>query len=644
MTMTDVHAPLPAAQAPAPRLLDRLNLPGDVPGLGDAELTQLADELRLEIISVVSRNGGHLAPSLGVVELTLALLCELAPERDRIIWDVGHQCYAYKLLTGRRERFSTIRCLNGLSGFPRRSESPYDHFGTGHASTSISAALGMAAARQLNKQDHHVAAIIGDGAMTAGLALEALNQAGHLSYPLIVILNDNDMSISRNVGALSLFLSSKLSSGWVRRAKREVEGLLRSIPAIGEDVLNLAKRGEDSLISLFTPGMLFEAFGFDYIGPVDGHNITELREMLRLAKNSDKPVLLHTITVKGKGYSPAEENPSRFHGIGCFNRENGQNTTEAGLPDSPSFTEMLSKSLVDLGGQDPRLVAITAAMPEGTGLKAFGLHFPDRLIDVGICEPHSVTFAAGLATQGMRPVVAVYSTFMQRAYDQVIHDVCLQNLPVLFCLDRAGLVGEDGPTHHGAFDLSYLRHIPNLCVLAPRHEHELPLMLAAALAHEGPVAMRYPRGHSGLNLAQQQAAPLSWGQGEILREGEDIAIIGIGTAVNAGLAANDLWVAQGHKPVTVFNARFAKPLPEQQILDLAARHKGLVLVEENALAGGFSSAVLELLSAAGLKNNIRRLGLPDVYIEHGPAKLLREQIGLCAKGVLEALKDLSGKD
>ncbi len=628
----------PQERSETPRLLDQINSPADVAALDNDALARLAGELRQEIIAVVSRNGGHLAPSLGVVELTLALLCEFSPDRDRIIWDVGHQCYAYKLLTGRRDLFPTIRCLGGLSGFPRRSESPYDHFGTGHASTSISAALGMAAARQLNKQDHHVAAIIGDGAMTAGLALEALNQAGHMGHPLIVILNDNEMSISRNVGALSLFLSSKLSSGWVRRVKREVEGLLRSIPGIGEDVLGLARRGEDSLISLFTPGMLFEALGFDYIGPVDGHNIAELRNMLRLAKNEDKPTLIHTLTVKGKGYSPAEENPSRFHGIGCFNHENGQSAKDANAPDSPSFTEIFAETLLGLGEKDARIVAITAAMPEGTGVKAFGLRFPDRLVDVGICEPHSVTFAAGLATQGMRPVVAVYSSFLQRAYDQIIHDVCLQNLPVLFCLDRAGLVGEDGPTHHGVFDLSFLRHIPNLSLLAPRHERELALMLEAALAWQGPAAIRYPRGHSGLALAEQRAAPLAWGEGEALRQGEGIAIIGIGTAINHGLAASELWEAEGRAPVTVFNARFVKPLPEKQLLDLAARHLRLLLVEENVLAGGFSSAVLEFLNANGLKNDVRRLGLPDVYIEHGPAQKLREQAGLCAQGVLAELK------
>lgn len=639
--MNDFTKTPPPAVAQTPRLLDQINGPADVAALDDAALARLAQELREEIISVVSCNGGHLAPSLGVVELTLALLCELSPDRDQIIWDVGHQCYAYKLLTGRRELFPTIRCLGGLSGFPRRDESPYDHFGTGHASTSISAALGMAAARQLNKEDYHVAAVIGDGAMTAGLALEALNQAGHLGYPLIVILNDNEMSISRNVGALSLFLSSKLSSGWVRRAKREVEGWLRSIPGIGEDVLNLAKRGEDSLISLFTPGMLFEAFGFDYIGPVDGHNIADLREVLRLAKNEDKPALIHAITVKGKGYSLAEENPSRFHGIGCFNHENGQSAKDANAPDGPSFTEAFGESLVDLGEKDPRIVAITAAMPEGTGVKAFGLRFPDRLVDVGICEPHSVTFAAGLATRGMRPVVAVYSTFLQRAYDQVIHDVCLQNLPVLFCLDRAGLVGEDGPTHHGVFDLSFLRHIPNLSLLAPRHERELPLMLEAVLTQDGPAAIRYPRGHSDLPTTAQHAAPIVWGEGELLREGEDIAIIGIGTAVNHGLAGGDLWEKEGRGPVTVFNARFAKPLPEKQILDLAAGHERLLLVEENVLAGGFASAVLELLNAHGLKNKVRCLGLPDAYIQHGPAKYLREQAGLCAEGVLGELKKLS---
>ena len=638
--MKETTPPDAPKQSPSRRILDGINAPGDVALLADADLATLAGELREEIISVVSHNGGHLAPSLGVIELTLALLCEFSPDNDRIIWDVGHQCYAYKLLTGRRELFHTIRCLNGLSGFPRRAESPYDHFGTGHASTSISAALGMAAARQLNKENRHVVAVIGDGAMTAGLALEALNQAGDLGYPLIVVLNDNDMSISRNVGALSLFLSSRLSSGWARRAKRELEGWLRSIPGIGEDVLNLAKRGEDSLKSLFTPGMLFEAFGFDYIGPVNGHDLTELREILRVAKNEDKPVLVHTLTTKGKGYFPAEENPSKFHGIGCFDHKNGESAKAAGAPDSPTFTEAFSRGLIELAEHDKRVIAITAAMPEGTGLKAFGERFPERLVDVGICEPHSVTFAAGLATQGLRPVVAVYSSFLQRAYDQIIHDVCLQNLPVLFCLDRAGLVGEDGPTHHGAFDLSFLRHIPNLCLLAPRHESEVAPMLKAALAHEGPAAIRYPRGHSGLNLADQVAAPIAWGEGEFLRQGKHIAVIGIGTATNHGLAAAALWEAQGNAPITVFNTRFVKPLPEKQLLDITAEHEHILVLEENALAGGFSSALLELFNDHGVNRRIIRLGLPDAFIRQGPADFLREEAGLCAQSVLAALERL----
>ena len=510
--------------------LEDISDPARLLGLSDAELGRLACEVRERIIATVAANGGHLAPSLGVVELTLALLSEFDLNRDKLIWDVGHQAYAHKLLTGRAAEFSSLRRLGGISGFPRPGESPYDHFGVGHSSTSISAALGMAEARDLAGLRHHVIAVIGDGSLTGGQAFEGLNLAGHMGRRLIVVLNDNEMSISPNVGALSLFLSRTLSSRWVRQTRREVLRFLRSIPRIGQKLAIYAMRGEWSFKSFFTPGMLFEAFRFTYIGPVDGHDIPALRRHLqKAAAVEDGPVLLHVRTRKGKGYAPAESDPTRFHGVGLFSPETGEALPPAGQKSPPAFTRVFGETLVELAEKDRRIIAITAAMPEGTGTDKFRARFPERFVDTGICEQHAVTFAAGLASQGFRPVLAIYSTFLQRGYDQVVHDVCLQNLPVTFCIDRAGLVGADGATHHGAFDIAYLRHIPNMRLLAPRDEDMLRHALKTALTQDGPCAVRYPRG-SGVGV-ERKGAPrvLEEGRGEVLREGKALAIIAAGS-------------------------------------------------------------------------------------------------------------------
>ena len=616
--------------------------PGDIQGLDEKGLTRLGEEIRRMIIQTVSSTGGHLAPSLGVVELTMALLRVFNPGRDRIVWDVGHQAYAYKLLTGRLARFHTLRQLGGISGFPRMGESPFDHFGVGHSSTSISAALGMAAARDLDRRDHKVVAVIGDGSMTAGLAYEGLNQAGGLGKDLIVVLNDNEMSISRNVGALSSFLSRKLSMRWVQRFKKEAEAIMRQIPKIGDDLADYARRSEDSFKSFFTPGMLFEAFRFTYIGPIKGHDMRQLTSVLGQAKGLEGPILLHVLTKKGKGYEPAETNPTYFHGVGCFEPETGV-ARKFGSCALPSYTDVFGSTLCDLAALDEKIVAITAAMPEGTGLTAFSGRYPERFFDVGICEQHAVTFAAGLASQGMKPVVAIYSTFMQRSYDQIVHDVCLQNLNVTFCLDRGGLVGEDGATHHGVFDLSYLRHIPGLVLMAPRNEPELQNMLATALAYAGPVAVRYPRGvGEGAPLAEKPEI-LPIGQGELLREGADGVIVALGSRVSPALEAARVFAEETGKEVAVFNARFVKPLPEAQLLELAASQPFILTVEENALAGGFGSAVLELLADRGALGGLRlrRLGVPDQFVEHGSQKELRARLGINRDGILEALRGLA---
>ena len=625
-------------------LLARIHKPHDVAKLDPEELTLLIGELRERIIGTVSRNGGHLAPSLGVVELTLALCSVFDPDQDKIIWDVGHQCYAWKLLTGRADRFDTLRKLGGLSGFPKPCESPYDHFGVGHSSTSLSAALGMAMARDLHDQKHHVLAVIGDGSLTGGQALEGLNLAGDMQRRLIVVLNDNEMSIAPNVGSLSLFLSRTLSRAWVRQTKKDVLRLLRSIPRIGGDLADMAQRSEQSFKSFFTPGMLFEAFRFNYIGPVQGHDLKDLKRHLSMAAQvEDRPVLLHVLTRKGRGYPPAESNPAYFHGVGGFEPETGQARAKKQAP--PSFTEVFGNTLCELAEKDPRLVAITAAMPEGTGTSRFQERFPERFVDVGICEQHAVTFAAGLAKEGLKPVVAIYSTFLQRGYDQIVHDVCLQQLPVVFCLDRAGLVGEDGPTHHGAFDIAYLRHIPHMSILAPRDENMLRHALATALGCSGPVAVRYPRGTGyGVPMLSQPAV-LPTGQGEMLAEGKDVLIIALGSRVHPAMEAAQRLRDDTGKTSAIFDPIWAKPLPEAELLELAARYETILLVEESCRAGGFSSAVLELWSDQSMLRGqkIRRLGIPDTFIEHGTQQEQRIQIGLCVDGIAVALRELMQK-
>ena len=626
------------------KFLSQIKNPRDVSSFSLSELTELAREIRELIIEVVAKNGGHLAPSLGVVELTLALLKVFDPDHDKFVWDVGHQAYAYKILTGRKENFHTLRCFGGIRGFPKLSESEYDHFGVGHSSTSISAALGMAVARDILRQTHKVLAIIGDGSMTAGLAYEGLNQAGDLDKDLVVILNDNEMSIARNVGALSSFLSRKLSSRWVMKLKKEVEAWMRQIPRIGDDLVHYARRSEESLKSLFTPGMLFEAFKFNYLGPVDGHDLKKMIEFFEQVKELDGPLLVHVLTKKGKGYNPAESNPTYFHGVGSFEPETGlaKKFTGSSLP---SYTDVFGETLCSLAEKDDRIVAITAAMPEGTGLSRFARRFPDRFFDVGICEQHAVTFAAGLASQGFKPVVAIYSTFLQRSYDQIVHDVCLQNLPVTFCLDRGGIVGEDGPTHHGVFDLSYLRHIPNMILMAPKDEAELQDLLYTAINYPGPAALRYPRGVGvGARLAEakEELQEIPPGIGELLCDGSGGIIIAIGSRVYPALeAAQELKKEKGLQ-VAVYNARFVKPLPEKDLRELALRFNKMLLVEENVLAGGFSSAVLEFLADNNLlsKLEIKRIGLPDRFVEHGPQKLLRQMLGLGKDGIKKAMLDL----
>ncbi|MBE0597405.1 MAG: 1-deoxy-D-xylulose-5-phosphate synthase [Desulfuromonadales bacterium] len=617
-----------------PGLLENIASPADLKALSLAELELLASELRQEIVATVARTGGHLASSLGVVELTVALHRVFNTPHDKIVWDVGHQAYAHKLLTGRRDQFATLRQLGGVSGFPKRQESDHDCFDVGHSSTSISAALGMAAGRDAVGGSEKVIAVIGDGSLTAGLAFEGLNQAGHLKRDLIVILNDNEMSISPNVGALSSFLSRKMTSDLFVRLRKETEGLLANVPRFGRDLVHLARRAEESIKGFFTPGMLFEAFGFDYVGPLHGHRMGELMETLQNVSRLKGPILVHVVTRKGQGYGPAEANPALFHGVGPFNPATGEVTPASG--GAESYTSVFGRTLVDLAQNDERVVAITAAMDEGTGLKPFATRFPQRFFDVGIAEQHAVTFAAGLACRGRRPVVAVYSTFLQRAYDNVLHDVCLQNLPVTFAMDRGGLVGADGPTHHGVFDYSFLRHIPNLTFMVPRDENQLRHALATALALDGPCAFRYPRGTT-LGLPPEIPRPLPLGKGEKLRPGDAGVLIAAGTTVAAALAAAEQLAAEGLS-LAVVDPRFLKPLDGELLTAEARRTGAVVTVEENVLAGGFGSAVLELLAAEGVTVPTLCLGLPDLFIEQGSQSELRAIYELDQAGIVRQVR------
>jgi 1-deoxy-D-xylulose-5-phosphate synthase len=619
-------------------LLSTINSPADLKTLSLDEMGRLAAEVRGKIIETVASTGGHLAPNLGVVELTIALHYVFNTPKDKILWDVGHQSYTHKLLTGRRDRFHTLRTYGGISGFPKRSESPYDTFDTGHSSTSISAGLGISTAKALKGEKEHVIAVIGDGSTTGGIAFEGLNQAGHTGKNLIVVLNDNAMSIGPNVGAFSSFLSRKMTGRRFVYFRREVENFLKSIPGVGENILSLFRKSEDTFMTLFTPGMLFEAFKFRYIGPIQGHRLDLLIDTFQNVRNVDGAVLVHVTTVKGKGYTPAERDPAHFHGVGSFEISTGSpKKPSPRLP--PTYTEVFGEAMVDLGRRERKLFAITAAMPEGTGLNKFSEMFPERFVDVGIAEQHAVTFAAGLATEGFKPVVAIYSTFLQRAFDQIIHDVCLSNLPVTFCIDRGGLVGEDGQTHHGQFDLTYLRSLPNMTVMAPKDENELRNMMFTALNHAGPVAIRYPRGR-GLGVPldpEYRIIPL--GESEVLREGKDLTLIAVGSMVHPSLEAAVEMEKEGLS-ATVINSRFVKPL-DKKLSDHAGKTGKVLVVEENIRQGGLGSAVLELLSDLGLRDVIvKRLGLPDSFVEHGPVEVLKEKIGLDTKGIIQAARAL----
>ena len=621
------------------QLLERINEPHALKSCTLDELSQLARELRRYIIDTVSKTGGHLAPSLGTVELTLALHRAFDCPEDKIVWDVGHQAYAHKILTGRREAFAGLRQKGGITGFPKREESVYDAFGTGHSSTSISAALGMAAARDIAGEQYRIAAVIGDGALTGGEAFEGLNNAGTLGKDIIVILNDNGMSIAPNVGAMSEYLSRFRVAPGYHRAKQDIKNFLKSIPHIGERVYRTAEHIKDGVRSALVPGGLFTDMGFHYIGPLDGHNIALLLDVFEQAKQLKGPLLIHVETCKGKGYAPAEKAPDKFHGIGKFDVADGTALKKAGA--KPTYTSVFSKALLEAAEEDADVVAITAAMPDGTGLRAFSEKYPTRFFDVGIAEQHATTFAAGLAAAGRKPVLALYSTFAQRAYDQILHDVCLQNLHVVFALDRAGFVGEDGATHHGVFDYSYLRHLPNMKVLAPKDENELGRMLKTALSLEGPVALRYPRGEGIGAALEEPFTPLESLAAEVLEEEGEIALLAVGSMVDAAQKTAKLLKEEGLSAAVV-NMRTVKPLDEEFLHRMAHEKKMLVTMEENALAGGFGSAVLEALADAGLLVPVVRFGIGDAFIEQGKPQELLEMAGLLpeqmTKSILTAWK------
>ncbi len=618
-------------------LLDKINTGKDLKKLNKKELPLLAKEIRNRIISVVSKTGGHLASSLGVVELTIAIHYVFDIPKDTLVWDVGHQSYAHKIITGRNNRFDSLRTLKGLSGFAKMSESPCDGFTVGHSSTSISAGLGISWAKYLQNDNSKVISVIGDGSMTAGLAFEGLNQAGDSGRDLIVILNDNDMSIAQNVGALSSFLSRTLSAKYLQNMKKEFGSFLKSLPGIGDDIYKFAKRSEDSFKTFVTPGMLFEALNFDYFGPINGHRLDHLIDIMENIKNHNEPVLLHVRTIKGKGYEPAENNPVYFHGVGSFDIDTGNgNKSKSSIP---SYTDVFGKAMINFAENDDTIIAVTAAMPEGTGLTEFGKLFPDRFFDVGIAEQHAVTFAAALASRGLKPVVAIYSTFLQRAYDQILHDVCLESHHVVFAIDRGGIVGEDGPTHHGLFDYSYLRNIPNMVIMAPKDENELVKMLKTALNHDGPIALRYPRGKAcGVDI-EISPQPIKIGKAELIEDGKDVCLIAAGKSVSDALNAKETLEEAGISSA-VINARFIKPLDKELILEMAEKTGYIITIEDNVLAGGFGSAVLELLSDNGILNcKVKRIGISDTFVEHGAADILRKKYDIDSSAIIKAVLD-----
>ncbi len=616
------------------KILEKINNYNDFKALNKDELYPLAEELRNYIIDIISKNGGHLASNLGVIELTIALLYIFDLPKDKIIWDVGHQSYSHKILTDRKDKFPTIRTAKGLSGFPKREESIYDTFGTGHSSTSISAGIGIATARDLKKENFKVISVIGDGSLTAGIALEALNFSGSMDKDFIVVLNDNEMSISKNVGALSSYLNRILTGKLVTRIRHDIKKTLQLIPNVGEPILKFMKHAENTFKGfVIPPGIIFEELGYQYVGPIDGHDLDILLETFENIKDLNKPVLIHTYTKKGKGYEHAEKSPTKFHGIGTFK-------IETGLPDKKSdkitYTQAFSNTIIKLAEQNEKIIAITAAMPSGTGLEEFSKIYPDRFFDVGISEQHGVTFAAGLATEGFIPVVAIYSTFLQRSYDMLIHDVALQNLHVIFALDRAGLVGDDGPTHHGMFDISYLRTIPNFIIMAPKDENELQNMLYSATKLNHPVAIRYPRGTGIGKTLNDNFETIETGKFELIKKGTDTMVISVGHMFEEAEKA----VKKFDDEVGLINLRFIKPL-DNEMVTILKTYKNIIVVEENIVSGGAGSGILELATKNNLikrLNNFKIIGIDDRFVEHGSQKYLREKYGLNAKSIKKEIE------
>jgi len=616
------------------RLLDGIEYPRDVRKLTLNELPQLATEIREEVISVVSEVGGHLASTLGAVELTLALHYVFKTPEDRIVWDTGHQAYAHKLICGRRKRLATIRQLGGVSGFLSREESEYDVFGAGHAGTSISAALGMVEAKTLEGSWRKVVAVISDGGLSAGLTFEGLNQAGHLDKDLIVVLNDNEHFIDPRVGAVSSFLSKQFTTDLGVRLQKNLSALLHNLPS-GENLKYAARKFRDSFLGLVTPGFLFESLGFQYVGPIDGHNIAEMVTTLENVKKIDGPTLIHVLTKKGKGYAPAERDPVKYHSVTAFHVLTGKPKKEKSA--TPSYTDVFAHALIRLAKENPKVIGITAAMGSGTGIDKLSREIPDRSYDVGIAEQHAVTFAAGMATEGLIPVVAIYSTFLQRGYDEILHDVCLQNLHVVFALDRGGLVGADGPTHHGVFDFAYMRAIPNIVIMAPKDENELQHMLKTAIEHDGPISLRYPRGEGWGVEMDRELRRIEIGKADLLRPGKDVAILGIGHTVLPALeAAQDL--APLGIDAAVVNARFVKPLDKDLLRDVLTRVPNIITVEDHVIAGGFGAAILEFLAEEGISNvRVRRLGVPDRFIPHGTQDELRKLCGFDREAITQTV-------
>ncbi|WAM32889.1 1-deoxy-D-xylulose-5-phosphate synthase [Caldicellulosiruptor morganii] len=612
-------------------ILEKVNYPEDIKKLSLSELYVLSEEIREFLLYNIANTGGHLAANLGVVELTLALLYTFNPPHDKIVWDVGHQCYVYKILTGRKEKFSTLRKFGGLSGFPKSKESDYDSFDTGHSSTSISVALGFAIARDLNNKDYNVIAVIGDGALTGGLAYEGLNNAGRYNGKLLVILNDNEMSISKNVGAIAKYLSQVRTRPKYFKLKKMADRFVTNIPLIGERLYDLIRKLKGGLKYILFPGTLFEALGFEYYGPIDGHDIKKMCEVFENVKNITKPVLVHVVTQKGRGYEHAEKFPEKYHGVPPFDIETGNHLIDI---NSKSFSEVLGDKLCKLAKNNRKIVAITAAMPDGTGLSRFAQIYPERFFDVGIAEEHAVTFAAALAKEGLKPFVAIYSTFLQRAFDQIIHDVCIQNLNVVFCVDRAGLVGEDGETHHGSFDISYLTLIPNLTVIAPKDIKEFEMMLEfAAVYDRGPVAIRYPRGTAKVVGIYN---PIMFGKAEILTQGKDLAVFAVGRHVSI---LYDI-IRENNLDITLINVRFLKPLDIELIEAIVKTHKKILIVEDNTIVGGLGEKIKSIVAEKNSSNLIKHIGLPDRFVQHGTVGELYSLLGLDRKSLKNVIMEL----